>query len=155
MCIRDRFETLSSDTGVLDAVRALRETVPDAFVQVSFAVLPDGYTREGMYCKEMCIRDRSSTWLGSYCFASSFMVSSQNCDEVGRKKPPHGTFHGTACKNITAVPPKLHGNASRAACCPDNVGPARERLPFRLTAPAQKRQHTARPYRIRSRAPAL
>ena len=39
------FETLSSDTGVLDAVRALRETVPDAFVQVSFAVLPDGYTR--------------------------------------------------------------------------------------------------------------
>ena len=29
------------------------------------------------------------------------------------------------------------------------------KLPFRLTAPAQKRQHTARPYRIRSRAPAL
>ena len=50
------FETLSSDTGVLDAVRALRETVPDAFVQVSFAVLPDGYTREGRYCAELVRR---------------------------------------------------------------------------------------------------
>ena len=29
------FETLSSDTGVLDAVRALRETVPDALIAVS------------------------------------------------------------------------------------------------------------------------
>ena len=50
------FETLSSDTGVLDAVRALRETVPDAFVQVSFAVLPDGYTREGRYCADLVRR---------------------------------------------------------------------------------------------------
>ena len=47
------FETLSSDTGVLDAVRALRETVPDAFVQVSFAVLPDGYTREGLLFRDL------------------------------------------------------------------------------------------------------
>ena len=53
------FETLSSDTGVLDAVRALRETVPDAFVQVSFAVLPDGYTREGQHCRALvrCMAD--------------------------------------------------------------------------------------------------
>ena len=50
------FETLSSDTGVLDAVRALRETVPDAFVQVSFAVLPDGYTREGQHCRALVRR---------------------------------------------------------------------------------------------------
>ena len=33
-------------------------------------------------------------------------------DEVGRKKPSHGTFHGTAV--ITAVPPKLR----RASCAP-------------------------------------
>ena len=50
------FETLSSDTGVLDAVRALRETAPDAFVQVSFAVLPDGYTREGQHCRALVRR---------------------------------------------------------------------------------------------------
>ena len=56
--VNDRalFETLSSDTGVLDAVRALRETVPDAFVQVSFAVLPDGYTREGQHCRALVRR---------------------------------------------------------------------------------------------------
>ena len=50
------FETLSSDAGVLDAVRAVKENVPDAFVLVSFAVLPDGYTREGLYCKDLVRR---------------------------------------------------------------------------------------------------
>ena len=54
------FETLSSDTGVLDAVRALRETVPDAFVQVSFAVLPDGYTREGLLFRDLLRRMEQS-----------------------------------------------------------------------------------------------
>ena len=43
------FETLSSDAGVLEAVQAVKAQVPDAFVLVSFAVLPDGYTREGQY----------------------------------------------------------------------------------------------------------
>ena len=38
------FETLSSDAGVLEAVQAVKAQVPDAFVLVSFAVLPDGYT---------------------------------------------------------------------------------------------------------------
>ena len=37
-------------------MRALRETVPDAFVQVSFAVLPDGYTREGQHCRALVRR---------------------------------------------------------------------------------------------------
>ena len=50
------FETLSSDAGVLEAVQAIRARVPDAFVLVSFAVLPDGYTREGMYSKELVRR---------------------------------------------------------------------------------------------------
>ena len=54
------FETLSSDTGVLDAVRALRETVPDAFVLVSFAVLPDGYTREGLLFRDLLHRMEQS-----------------------------------------------------------------------------------------------
>ena len=50
------FETLSSDAGVLEAVRAIKATAPDAFVLVSFAVLPDGYTREGVYCKDLVRR---------------------------------------------------------------------------------------------------
>ena len=50
------FETLSAEDGVLEAIRALKQTVPEAFVLVSFAVLPDGYTREGRYCGELVRR---------------------------------------------------------------------------------------------------
>lgn len=50
------FETLSTEDGVLEAIRALKRTVPEAFVLVSFAVLPDGYTREGRYCAELVRR---------------------------------------------------------------------------------------------------
>ena len=50
------FETLSSDAGVLEAVQVVKARVPDAFVLVSFAVLPDGYTREGMYSKDLVRR---------------------------------------------------------------------------------------------------
>ena len=54
------FETLSSDAGLLDAVGAIKAEVPDAFVMVSFAVLPDGYTREGVYCKDLARRMQES-----------------------------------------------------------------------------------------------
>ena len=54
------FETLSSDACLLDAVGAIKAEVPDAFVLVSFAVLPDGYTREGMYCKDLARRMQES-----------------------------------------------------------------------------------------------
>ena len=50
------FETLSTEEGVLEAIHALKQTVPEAFVLVSFAVLPDGYTREGRYCAEFVRR---------------------------------------------------------------------------------------------------
>ena len=50
------FETLSTEEGVLEAICALKQTVPEAFVLVSFAVLPDGYTREGRYCAELVRR---------------------------------------------------------------------------------------------------
>ena len=50
------FETLSTEEGVLEAIRTLKQTVPEAFVLVSFAVLPDGYTREGRYCAELVRR---------------------------------------------------------------------------------------------------
>ena len=50
------FETLSTEDGVLEAVHALKQELPEAFVLVSFAVLPDGYTREGRYCAELVRR---------------------------------------------------------------------------------------------------
>ena len=56
------FETLSSAAGVAEAAKKIKETVPDAFVLVSFAVLPDGYTREGRHCAELV---RSMTACGA------------------------------------------------------------------------------------------
>ena len=50
------FETLSTESGVAEAAKHIKETVPDAFVLVSFAVLPDGYTREGRHCTELVRR---------------------------------------------------------------------------------------------------
>ena len=47
------FETLSSDAGVLEAAKHIKAKAPDAFLIVSFAVLPDGYTREGRFCKDL------------------------------------------------------------------------------------------------------
>ena len=54
------FETLSSDVGVVEAVKALRVAVPDAFIMVSFAVLPDGYTREGLLFRDLLHRMEGS-----------------------------------------------------------------------------------------------
>ena len=56
------FETLSSDAGVAEAAKQIKEAVPDAFVLVSFAVLPDGYTREGRHCTQLV---RSMTACGA------------------------------------------------------------------------------------------
>ena len=50
------FETLSADTGVAEAAKQIKQAAPDAFVLVSFAVLPDGYTREGQHCAELVRR---------------------------------------------------------------------------------------------------
>ena len=41
---------------MLEAILALKQTVPEAFVLVSFAVLPDGYTREGQHCRALVRR---------------------------------------------------------------------------------------------------
>lgn len=50
------FETLSSDVGVAEAAVYIKERCPEAFVLVSFAVLPDGYTREGLRCRVLAQR---------------------------------------------------------------------------------------------------
>ena len=50
------FETLSSDAGVAEAAAYIKERCPEAFLLVSFAVLPDGYTREGLRCRVLAQR---------------------------------------------------------------------------------------------------
>ncbi len=50
------FETNSNPYGIVEAAEKIRDRVPDAFILVSFAVLPDGYTREGYYYLDLLNR---------------------------------------------------------------------------------------------------
>lgn len=52
-------ETNCSNEGIPEALQFIRERVPDAFILVSYAAFPDGYTREGFYFKKLMteIRD--------------------------------------------------------------------------------------------------
>lgn len=50
------FETNSSDEGIAGAAEHIKKAVPDAFIIVSFAVQPDGYTRDGMFVKDLASR---------------------------------------------------------------------------------------------------
>lgn len=50
------FETNSSDEGIAKAAEYIKEKLPEAFVAVSFAVQPDGYTRDGMFINDLADR---------------------------------------------------------------------------------------------------
>lgn len=50
------FETNSSDEGIAAAAAYIREQSPDAFIIASFAVQPDGYTRDGQYIGDIAQR---------------------------------------------------------------------------------------------------
>lgn len=50
------FETLSTDAGVAETVAYIKSRRPEAFVLVSFASLPDGYTREGVSVRALAGR---------------------------------------------------------------------------------------------------
>ena len=54
------FETLSSDAGVLEAVRAIRARCPMLLCWCRFAALPDGYTQEGLACSQLLQRMQAS-----------------------------------------------------------------------------------------------
>ncbi len=47
------FETLSDSDMVLPAVKYIKETIPDSFIVISFAVSLDGYTQKGYYYKNL------------------------------------------------------------------------------------------------------
>jgi homocysteine S-methyltransferase len=50
------FETLSNDTGIAETAAHIKAACPEAFIMVSFAVMPDGYTRDGLYYKDVLTR---------------------------------------------------------------------------------------------------
>ena len=50
------FETLSNDTGILDAARMIRSETPDAFIMVSFGIQPDGFSRDGIHYRKLLRR---------------------------------------------------------------------------------------------------
>ena len=47
------FETHSIPDGILEAARFIKEKNPDAFIIASFAVLPDGFTRDGVFASQL------------------------------------------------------------------------------------------------------
>lgn len=47
------FETLADLDGICEAAAYIRERRPDAYIITSFAVLPDGFTREGIYVNKL------------------------------------------------------------------------------------------------------
>lgn len=47
------FETLSENVGLKSAIEKIRDVNPDAFIILSYAVLPDGYSREGRYYRDL------------------------------------------------------------------------------------------------------
>ena len=47
------FETHSIPDGIPEAARFIKEKNPDAFIIASFAVLPDGFTRDGVFASQL------------------------------------------------------------------------------------------------------
>lgn len=49
------FETLSNDSGIYEAAKHIKQKKPDAYIIVSFAVFPDGYTKDGSLGSELLL----------------------------------------------------------------------------------------------------
>ena len=47
------FETNSNTIGLLESARYIRSRVPDAYVIISYAMLPGGYTRDGLFGEDL------------------------------------------------------------------------------------------------------
>ena len=47
------FETMSGDEGLKETAEYIKSKAPDAYIITSFAVQPDGYTRDGHYGREL------------------------------------------------------------------------------------------------------
>ncbi|MBR5225328.1 MAG: bifunctional homocysteine S-methyltransferase/methylenetetrahydrofolate reductase [Clostridia bacterium] len=84
------FETLSSDNGILEAADHIRKQKPDAFIVVSFASEPDGFTRSGEYAPAMIERlqtDNGIDAVGLNCICGAYHMRRLAGQIQGLKKP--------------------------------------------------------------------
>ena len=84
------FETLSSDRGILEAADHIRKRNADAFIAVSFASEPDGYTRSGEYAPAMIERLQSEDNIdavGLNCICGAYHMRKLIGQISGLKKP--------------------------------------------------------------------
>lgn len=68
------FETNSNDEGLTEAAEYIKKKLPEAFIIISFAVQPDGYTRDGMYINDIISRMAQCTAVdaaGTNCVSSA------------------------------------------------------------------------------------
>ena len=73
------FETFSSSNGLSELGDYIKAQVPDAFIVLSFAVQPDGYTREGHFGKELFLqmsRHESIDAVGFNCVSGAYHMLS-------------------------------------------------------------------------------
>ncbi len=69
------FETNSSDEGIAQIAEYIKSKREGAFVIASFAVQPDGYTREGVYFADILVRLKECPYVdavGMNCVSSAF-----------------------------------------------------------------------------------
>ena len=137
------FETLSSDAGVAEAAKQIKEAVPDAFVLVSFAVLPDGYTREGRHCTQLV---RSMTACGAVDAVGLNCVSAPGAmrtlvQQLGRTELPLSVMPNAGYPVVTRTRVQYRGRPEYFAR--ELVGLAAEGVRNQLASIAQTKHRNA------------
>ena len=94
-----------------EVAKKIKETVPDAFVLVSFAVLPDGYTREGRHCTQLV---RSMTACGAVDAVGLNCVSAPGAmrtlvQQLGRTELPLSVMPNAGYPVVTRTQVKYQG----------------------------------------------
>lgn len=124
------FETLSSIDGIIECARHIREACPDAFIIASFGVLPDGYSREGRYYRNL---------IGEADYSGLFDVTGLNCvssaghmAKLLRKIDPDELKHTSAMPNagyptVRGISDLLQGISGILR--PGDADPCRKRCP--------------------------
>jgi homocysteine S-methyltransferase len=57
------FETLAEYEVIMPAVEYIKKSAPDAFVIISFAVSQDGYTKKGLYYKDLILQSSNNSFI--------------------------------------------------------------------------------------------
>lgn len=80
------FETFASDAPVHDLAARIKVRCPEAFVMVSFAVTPDGFTRQGLAARTILSRMRADCYVDATGF--NCVSGPHHLLELARKEAP-------------------------------------------------------------------